>query len=103
MPSINDWAAKAARRILEEKFILAQSKEGKEARVAAIIATFAEPLMALVRESRREHGYLCVKCKMTLAYGGMPVPKEKIEEGTCTCGADEWNAKVEAALDGYSS
>ncbi len=99
MPSINDWAMKAANKIVSELWGKKRAEVRPE-RIAAIIATYAEPLMTLLRETKREHGYLCIKCTMTLAHGGMPVPKEKVDEGTCTCGADEWNARVDAVISG---
>lgn len=103
MPSINDWAAKAAERIYDT-----ENNWGRKAsvdRIAAIIATFAEPLMQVLRESKREHQhcedsfYCCRRCTS---------PDHFLLEGEtlggdlteCTCGADAWNARVDAALDG---
>lgn len=105
--SINDWAAKAARRISDEfpdTYRVHNGEVGGRAyydemervwpdakieRAAAIIATFVEPLVALLWEARREHNTGC------LAYSNYQPPYED-----CTCGADEWNAKVDAALNG---
>lgn len=53
MPTVDDWAAKAAR------YIKGCDVNGlSTARIAAAIATFAEPLMKLARDSRRDH-YHC--------------------------------------------
>lgn len=86
MPSVNDWAAKAAERIYEE-FPISTHGMPKVERIAAIIATFAAPLVALLRESRRECSTTC------RAYGNYQPPYEE-----CSCGADEWNARVDKAL-----
>lgn len=114
MPSINDWAAKAAERIV-------YGKNGpiSEERIAAIIATFAEPLVALLRESRREHlhveddtWYCCGACThecesddpghehsegcCVSSHDNVP----KRVQGVCDCGAAAWNARLDAALAG---
>jgi hypothetical protein len=86
---IEDWATKAARRIKDEP------RGASEDRIAAIIATFAEPLMKLLHESRREH----ILCEDGVCYKAT-VPEDEMEEAECTCGADAWNAKVDKALDG---
>ena len=86
MPSINDWAARAAERIADEPILKKRDKQWEE-RVAAIIATFAAPILKLLEESRHVH-YECTR--------------EGDEENTtpddCTCGADEWNKKIDEAL-----
>lgn len=108
MASVNDWAAKAADRIDNEIRMpslgsSAKRRPSKE-RIAAIIATFAEPLVALLRESRREHHhcddswYCCPMCESE--------DHGRLGEGPghhdrkCTCGAAAWNARVDAALAG---
>jgi len=90
------WTEKAARRILDDatvrayylaRFSKPPSQDATEARIAAIIEKFAEPLVNLLRESKREHedpGPCC----MTVCS-----PNEK-----CDCGADEWNAKIDEVL-----
>lgn len=108
-PSIQDWAAKCATRI-DEEFVTAKHRPSPE-RIAAIIATFAEPLMNLLRESKREHlheqdtvgrSYCCPQCTCQ----SWPDDPEGDFEPTpnsdepCTCGADTWNAKVDRVLNG---
>ena len=110
MASINDWAAKAAERIQEEcdgNFGCTVSVE----RIAAIIATFAEPLIALLQESRREHYHFggdipgtdcCPRCTCQ-CWPADPEPDFEPEPNSklpCDCGADAWNARVEAVLGG---
>lgn len=83
MASVNDWAAKAAKYLHED--LTDRHNPPTIERVAAIIATFAEPLMTLLREARREHTRDCATER---------------REWECTCGADAWNARVDAALVG---
>jgi len=90
--SINDWASKAANQIIS-----ALTPDISQERIATIIATHAVPLVALLRESRREHSNgahdECPMANPTYSYNvGEP----------CDCGADAWNARVEAALAGLS-
>ena len=115
MASINDWAAKAAQRIVDEHDPLRRGLDppGPE-RIAAIIATFAEPLMKLLRESKREHdhfpdgdirdGTCCPRC-CCASWPNDPeadFEPEPNSDDPCSCGADAWNAKVDAALAGES-
>lgn len=83
------WTTKAARKIAQESMHQRPSEE----RIAAIIATFAGPLVALLQESKREHQWdeddKCDKLNKI-------DPAEKV----CTCGTDAWNARVNAALNG---
>lgn len=116
MASVNDWAAKAA------KHIVATSRTrgpARETYVAAVIATFAEPLINLLREAKRQHyhcddsWYCCGKCSCNCRWMSAPdhehdeacYPESHAGEaarlnGICNCGADEWNAKIDAALRG---
>jgi len=117
MPSVNDWAAKAAHKIVDD-FGLDEGRS-KE-RIAAIVATFAEPLVALLRDSHRNHYHCegddwqcCGKCthECTMIEDG-ELDHEHDESccvsgmgygrknGVCNCGADAWNARVDAALNG---
>lgn len=112
MPSIEDWAAKAARKIRSEH---RGCKEGPtQERCAAIIATFTEPILKLLAESRREHHHqeldeifgCCPRCdcKSWAAVaraqdaGELDAEPKPNSDGPCTCGADEWNARVDEAL-----
>lgn len=122
MASINDWAAKAAHRIVLE-LPPHRGEQPREERIAAIIATFAEPLMQLARDSRREHyhcddsWFCCGKCTHpdhglcnqtkeedhehdASCYVGSHVGYNARTSGVCNCGADEWNARVDAVLEG---
>jgi len=115
MSSVNDWAAKAARRIDEEYPFnreIARPRPTKD-RIAAIIATFAEPLVALLRESRRDHhhaadgdvcdGACCPQCCCCESWPDDPegdFEPTPNSDAACTCGAAEWNARIDAALEG---
>lgn len=104
---IEDWTAKAAKTIHEAFIAEGGSSAAKfviEDRIATIIATFADPLITLLRESRREHRhcddswYCCKKCS-AIDHGGLEdVPADAM----CNCGADAWNARVDAALAGHA-
>lgn len=121
MPSINDWAAKAATRIVMEEFVKVRGQaacEAAESRIAAIIATYAEPLIALLRESKRPHyhneddqWYCCGACThecwvieedqdhehdKNCCVDSHDIPKRI--QGVCDCGAAEWNARINRAL-----
>lgn len=89
MPSVNDWAMEAARRICIEVNKLGPKvlEQNREERIAAIIALHAAPLVSLLQASRREHKTL------SCAY-------IRWETRKCTCGADAWNARIDAALEG---
>lgn len=104
MPSVEDWATRCARRIRSEMLVVVPAHEPtmvglgpSESRIAAIIVLHAEPLLKLLAESRREHhrGYNDEMCDYP------PCPRsdgEPFYDVKCTCGADEWNAKVDEAL-----
>jgi len=64
-----------------------------------------EQLTELLRESKRGHHhcddswYCCPKCDSPDHPGGPPsLGAERTGKDECDCGADEWNAKVDAAL-----
>jgi len=125
MPSVNDWAAKAAEHIADE-FLPQYQRSGKsktleahKERIAAIIATFAEPLMQVLRDSRREHYHcedvyyccpLCTcacdndeedhehddSCTIFHIYGD----RDGRRENKCNCGADKHNARLDKVLHG---
>ena len=123
MSSIKDWAARAAARIVMEDFVKVRGQEAcdaAESRIAAIIATFAEPLVVALRESRLEHHhceddswYCCGACTHECEAVEEDPGHEHSEgccvdshdnpkrvQGVCDCGADAWNARVGAALAG---
>lgn len=105
MASIDDWAAKAVDYI--HSTYLSSPRPTRE-RTAAVIETFAKPLLDLVMESRREHehGLHGVRCCPQCCCESWPDDPEGDFEPTpnsddpCSCGADAWNAKVDAALGG---
>lgn len=107
MLSLNDWAAKAARKIHEEVSEIVASaqphrqyKLPSEQRMAAIIAVHAKPILALLNECGRgghSRGYNDEACDYP------PCATSYDENAKCTCGADKWNARVDAALNGESS
>lgn len=110
MAHVEDWATKAARKILSELHDVRHHLfKQKEARVAAVIATFAKPLLDALDAARPAHyhcddsWYCCGKCTNSdhsrhddefLASNGYRTP------GVCTCGADELNARIDKALNG---
>jgi len=71
--TIHDWAARAAERIADDR-------EASVSRIAAIIETYAQPWLKLLRESRRGHEFQCEG------------------DDNCDCEAKEWNEKVDKAL-----
>jgi hypothetical protein len=88
-----DWITEAAEEIFRKHELRALYTLPAKS-YAAIIAKHAEPLIALLKESKREyHGY---------DDDGDHCEKTNYLDGThsCTCGTDEWNAKVDAALKG---
>ncbi len=74
------WATKAAEEIMSERVGGTNDIGIEETR--DIILKHTAPLVALLRESKREHS---LDCPENPSY-------------RCTCGADAWNARVEAAL-----
>lgn len=103
MASVNDWAAKAAQHIVDEVSEDVQWRNRRlvtpsEERIAAIIATFAEPLMTMLRECKREHsrGYNDESCD----YPPCPKSDELNWNEPCTCQADTWNTRIDAVLNG---
>jgi hypothetical protein len=85
MASVNDWATKAAQHIHDE--LPRIRNRPRVDRIAAIIATYAEPLIVLLTESKREHEEMCANQRIVFT-------------GICHCGADAWNARVDAVLAG---
>lgn len=55
-------------------------------------------LLALLQESRKNH-YECEDCWYSCA----TLTCDEHRRGECDCGADKWNAKVDAALSGHLS
>lgn len=106
MPSINDWARKAADYI-ESEYCSKPRHPPTVDRVAAIIATFAEPLMKALRDSKQEHYhcddsfYCCPQCDC-ISRGCTPdlEPTPNNSDKPCTCGADAENARIDAVLAG---
>lgn len=86
------WAILAARRV-HLRFLL-QAHAPQDTSIAAlahIILTAAEPLVTLLRESKREHSDgEDMMCETDPTCG---------DGGECTCGADDWNRRVDAVLN----
>ena len=117
MASIHDWASKAAQKIVDD-LPPRRGEQPRVERIAAIIATFAEPLLKLLAESRRAHHheeddswYCCGACAHECdAVEEDPghehddsccvETRRGREQGICDCGASAWNTKVDAALAG---
>jgi len=64
-----------------------------------------EKCEALLRESKRDHyhcadsWYCCSKC-VSEEHGPLTTWRDKYNQAVCTCGAEEWNAKVDEVLNG---
>jgi len=119
-----NWITRTADKISSEIDVGSLSYPGED-RIAAIIATFAEPLVALLREARREHyhcndsWYCCGKCTHSdhvlcdgdeedhehnaACYLGSHKGEAARTSGICNCGADAWNARVDAVLGGTNA
>jgi len=105
--SIDDWAAKAADKIWSEIDIDDREIPSHE-RIAAIIALHAEPLVRLLRESRRGHHSMCdasQKWRVDHTYRAQNVDEidgwRPLPLGSCTCGADAWNARIDKVLNDH--
>lgn len=95
MSSVNDWAAKCAREIVDD---LPHRKQPRTERIAAIIVLHAQPLLDLLTERAHYHCedsfYCCPRCDHPdHGSSGKIVSR-------CNCGADEFNKKLRAALEG---
>ena len=93
---------------------LEQNARAKHDAVGDALATYCRETIeclqrsrSLLAESIREHyhcddsWYCCGKCDAADHGGGLPHTHDGEAarvEGVCNCGADAWNAKVEAAL-----
>lgn len=118
MTSVNDWASKCAERIAQEYFngVFGKRKAPSKERIAAIVATFAAPIVALLKEQERKHYHdsddrdlCCPQCEcFSWSYvadaqdaGELDAEHESNHpDKPCTCGADAWNARVDTALAG---
>ena len=108
MASVNDWAAKAARRILDDlpplrprgSTTTKSERYPTEERIAAIIATFAEPLTQLLQKAKREHRVEedpMDDCPMRMTE---ELNERLHRKHECDCGADAWNKKIDDVLNG---
>ena len=87
---MNDWAQKAADQIARANYN-AYPREARE-EIASIIRRHAAPLLELIKLRDHAATYL------DEANDHEPCPRHYDDglESVCTCGADEWNAKVDA-------
>lgn len=102
-----NWTLVAAEEIA---MVLASRNYRTDFAIADIIAKHAAPLLSLLRESRRHHyhcddsWYCCGKCvNPDHSHGEEDYPASHEGEaartaGVCNCGADDWNAKIDAVL-----
>jgi hypothetical protein len=103
--SIQDWASRCALRIKSVE------KGASVERLAAVIEVFAKPMLDLLKQARREHyhcddsWYCCGRCTHpdhSRDDEDFPASHESGSgnrvSGVCNCGADEFNAKIDAAL-----
>ena len=106
--TVQDWATRCARKIWDE----VDNKDVTVPHLAAIITVFAEPLLQLLAPREHYHcndsWYCCGKCVNPDHGSGFlddewPLDSHDGESarisGVCNCGADEWNKKLEKALD----
>lgn len=105
MPSVNDWATKAAQKIccdytlaryVGHASFVADEEQVKE--LSTIIAGHAAPLVALLQESHREHIFALDSRRGTLRAAIKGCRAKFFPDDPCTCGADAWNARVDAIL-----
>lgn len=89
--NIQDWATVAASYVHGEGL-------KNVSRTAAVIATFAKPLMDALEAAKRPHhkGYN----DESSDYPPCPCSHDDSENEKCTCGAAEWNSKIDAVLRG---
>ena len=96
-----DWIREAA------TYIHACGSELTTEHIISIISTHAEPLVALLREAKREHlhdeggdNFRC--CSMCSCNDVKLNSRLRLEPNTdprtCDCGADEWNARIDEVL-----
>lgn len=74
---VNDWATKAAQKIVE-------NRRASVARIAAIISYYAQPLVEQVNKNRKEHASWC----------------EWVDGESCICSAGEWNKQIDIVIGG---
>lgn len=95
MPSIQDWAARAASRIDDEYKQHDELNWPSQDSIAAIIATFAAPILTLLNEARRTHDG---KCKVFETATEDAEGILELDGADCTCGVSAWNARINEAL-----
>jgi hypothetical protein len=99
---IDDWVSKASTAIFDDFEmedmidLTAAGQQAIKTRIASIIAAHAEPLVALLRESKREHMSTCEAISHRRSDDGGVTFAWPAK--ACTCGARAWNAMVEASL-----
>lgn len=68
------------------------------------VMSLLEPLITLLREAKREHAFTLGPRLLNEQRGGVIVKgcrKGAYAMEPCTCGADAWNARVDAALSDH--
>lgn len=103
--TVYDWATQAA------MYIDVNRREPIE-RITAIIETFAQPLVEMLQLSRRQHNHCdcddngnkcCPRCACLSWRGEDSEPDDEHTPNSdepCTCGADDFNKRLELALVG---
>ena len=110
---VYDWASKAAERIDDEYPHARRQDRPTVARIAAIIATYADPLIRLLMEAKKAHDHVAdgdvrdgTCCPQCCCESWPDDPEGDFEptpnrpDEPCACGADAWNARIDAALAG---
>lgn len=108
--SIHNWASEAADHIVDEVSENVQWRNRRLVtpsveRIAAIIATFAEPLITLLNESRRAHrhdGLYGKTCCPRCTCHSEDDEESEANDPThgCNCEAGAWNEKIDSVLAG---
>lgn len=83
--TVNDWATRAAEYLVDTPQRRDATRAQRVSRIAAVIATFAEPHLKQLHSMRKTHTSRC--------------PAAKDEDDTCKCGARAWNARIDKSLE----
>lgn len=84
---VYDWAAKAG------AYLHAESVRLSSHRIAAVVSHFAEPLVKMLREAKRDDHE--PGCPAGFAQVGIVYEDEE-----CSCSTGEWNKRIDEVLHG---
>ena len=101
---VNDWAAKAAKRILAcpavKSIVLKHEQEPAEACAAEIIRTYGKKLSDALRRCKKPHYHNSFAFDMCCPMCKDGDHDQPLQDAVCDCTATEWNALIDKALDG---